>query len=344
MTHLLWTIAREIGFAVRAIFLYFASILKGLSWPQIFLAFLLIFPRQIRNLLITLNKLLERTKTIHWGELKGDLQETSEAVEKAELSKEDAQDKPSNDDSTGQNAPAELTAAIPSRSPLIPTAENASEEYSRFLEEEARLEKELSFLGTRRKRSRRSPIERFLSVSQAIEANLGRLYFLYGLQDPAMPQASSVSRMTAGLLAVGALTEEMYDGFGKYQRLRNRIVHVNAPEAEIIEAFMLGRRLYGLIQSIPLPEYRVVDQSIAVSDEPGMQGLLADVHVVLVENPKTSKRVPFLASAEFSRGTVFVPTSNPNDKLRGYFYFVLDGQLRRIVGQGLELAILYSRD
>lgn len=343
MAHNFWSIIHGIGYGIRAIVLYFASILKNLTWPQVFLAFLLLFPRQIKNLLITLNKLLEKVKTLHWGELKGDLEETSKAVEKAEQSKDDARDKSTSNLAISQGAPVAVPAAPPIRNTAILTGESVSEEYSRFLDGEARMEAELSSLGMPLKRSRRSPIERFLTVSQAIEASLSRLHFLYGLQDPAMPQASSVGRMAAGLLGAGALTEEMYDSFGKYQRLRNRVVHTNATEAEVIEAFLLGRRVYGLIQSIPLPEYRVIQPAIPVSDQPDMQDLSADVHVVIVENLKMPKTIPFLTTTGFDQGMIFVPTSNPNEKLRGYFYFSLDGQLRRIVGQGIEFEILYSR-
>jgi len=340
MAHGLWALIRSVGSALYAVFLYFAAILKNLTWPQVFLVFLLLFPRQIKNLLVSLNRLLEKMKTIHWGELKGDLVETSIAVEKAAQS-QGARDKPDAERFTVNEA-AMLKVMVERPSSAI-SIENPEEEYSQFLEEERQIESRLASLGIPKRRNRHSPIERFLSVSQAIEASLSRLYFLYGLQDSTMPLNTNVRRMAAGLMNVGVVTEEMYDSFGKYQRLRNRIVHTSAAEVEVKEAFLLGRRLYGLIRSIPLPEYRVVDPRIPVSDQPDLQDSLADVYVVLVEGQHLDKPATFLTTVQFEKGVVFVPMDKPNHRLSGYFYFSLDGQLRRIAGQGLELTILYSR-
>jgi uncharacterized protein YutE (UPF0331/DUF86 family) len=222
------------------------------------------------------------------------------------------------------------------------TVEDPNAEYSAFLEDEARLDAKYSAYVFRRNSTLRSPVERFLDISQAIENSLSRLYFLYGLQD-LLPAGSSIRRMAAGLLSRGVITEEVYDSFGKYQRLRNSIVHSDTNETEVKEAFLLGQRLYSLIAPVPLPEYRVVEPRIPVFDQPDMHEPLADIHVVLVQSQEGAPKIPFLTTTKFLEGTAFVPTAKRNDRLRGYFYFSADRQQRRIAGQGLEFTILYSR-
>lgn len=341
MAHGFWIALDGLRSGLGSTILYFARILEHLTWPQVFLAFLLLFPRQIKGLLITVNNLLEKMKTIRWGELKGDLEEVSEAVDIAAKSQERAQGNPE------ENAEVRVTSlrpsiSTPNTSETAEGVENALEGYSRLLLDEAERDKRLSAMGGFRRMTQQSPIERFIVISKAIEDSLSKLHFLYGM-DSSPSTNRSLSRMAGGLVQVGVLTDETFEGFVKYRQLRNRVVHARTDESEVIEAFMLGRRLYNLIGSIPLPEYRIIEPIIEVSPSSDMEDTLQDIHVVSALEQKLDRKAYFLTTEQFNHGMAFVPRAKFDHRLKGYFYFRAEGRVRKIYGQGFDFTVLYSR-
>jgi hypothetical protein len=60
---------------------YLGSLIKDLSWPQVFLIFALIFPRQCRGLLSSISDLIGRIKTLQWGGLQGQIGDVATTVE-----------------------------------------------------------------------------------------------------------------------------------------------------------------------------------------------------------------------------------------------------------------------
>jgi hypothetical protein len=71
---------------------YLGSLIKDLSWPQVFLIFVLIFPRQCRGLLSSISDLIERIKTLQWGGLQGQIGDVATTVEIARTSEAKAEE------------------------------------------------------------------------------------------------------------------------------------------------------------------------------------------------------------------------------------------------------------
>lgn len=330
MEHELASLAQSIYGTLKQFVVYFADMLKNLRWTQVFLVFILLFFKQVRDILRTLNKLLGKIKNFKWAGVEGEIEKVSESVQEAEETAETPIIP------TLESKRTMLQNIVRSKKPAQAKRDSDFEAYRHATSNFNRL------LAAAHDRPHQTPADRFLEISREIENTVKQTFFLYGLQQQNSKEVA-LSRMTRDLLKAGVISEETINSINSYRRLRNKIIHSGTSEQELLGASLLGTRLVSLLKSIPRPEYFVIEPRLTTSTNEDLTQPEPGIFAAILQNKSSGYSTAFLTTTSLERGTTIVPMTTLNDRLRGDFFYRYDNGTQKITGSGYDLEVLYSR-